>query len=422
MVMLKVRENMDKRIQLPIKELLIEKKYWQWSFALQFIRTPMIMTSLAFIIISNSITGNHSLGGMMVTAYVLSMTVFTIPCGRIIDRIGLHNGLPILLFISSISLFGILVIPAYHLSEYWLIFFAALSGGSIAGVPGAMRSLLGGTVSKEKLPAAIALDATIIEIVVVTAPIIAALSSIWWEPGAILSMIILNIVAGILTRNLTNKIQEIPKIVIQKEHPPLKKYWFFKRRFLFWVFVSISFGHILGTAEIGAIPLVEQFGGGTTGAALLISTLAVCSATSGIVYASIFHKINISHPIQACLLVFSLVLSCLYLAISSSFIHSLFAISLIGFSVAPLMTVRSIAVEEEIPAEHKTEGFSIINTSHTVGFAIGGLLLATLPLFWMIAAGAMSGIITLLLSPFLLGRFKSPQTYSKTITMYNKEN
>ncbi|WP_106766526.1 hypothetical protein [Paenibacillus faecalis] len=76
---------MESKSHLPIKDLMREKKYSQWSLALQFIRALMIMTSLAFVVISNYLKGTPSLG-IMITSYVLSMTLFTIPGGRLIEK------------------------------------------------------------------------------------------------------------------------------------------------------------------------------------------------------------------------------------------------------------------------------------------------------------------------------------------------
>ncbi|MFD2444028.1 hypothetical protein ACFSO7_08520 [Bacillus sp. CGMCC 1.16607] len=70
------------------------------------------------------------------------------------------------------------------------------------------------------------------------------------------------------------------------------------------------------------------------------------------------------------------------------------------------MTARSIAVEELIPIESKTEGFSMINTAHTVGFALSGILIAILPLYWMLLVSAISGFLVLIFSPFLLKPLK----------------
>ncbi|MFT4413312.1 MFS transporter [Fredinandcohnia humi] len=397
---------MNKKNHFRIKTLLLEKKYWQWSVALQFIRAPMLMNSITFMLISINHTEDHSIGGLMITAYVLGLTVLTIPCGRLLDRLGIHNGLPILLFISSVSLVGIIITSIFHFHLYWLVVFAALSGGSISGVPGAMRTLLGCTITKDKLPTAIALDSTIIEIVVVISPLIATITSLWWEHGAIISMIFFNLLAGFLARKLTKNFMATSDFIHKKEEVK-NKYWYLNRKFVFWIIVSISFGTILGSTEVAALPLAQQLNLSAQSGSLLISVLAICSALSGIAYALINHRINAPYSLQACFLLFLMSISIYFFASSSSFLFAILTISFIGLTVAPLMTARSMAVEELIPIESKTVGFSMINTAHTVGFALSGILIAILPLFWMLLVSAISGILVVVLTPFLLKPLKT---------------
>ncbi|MFD2444029.1 MFS transporter [Bacillus sp. CGMCC 1.16607] len=317
---------MNTIFQFNIKILLQEKKYLQWSVALQFIRTPMLMTSITFMLISIHHTKDHSIGGLMVTAYVLGLTVLTIPCGRLLDRLGLHKGIPILLFISSVSLVMIIITSTFHLHIFWLIVFATLSGGSISGVPGAMRTLLSCTISKDKLPTAIALDSTIIEIVVVIAPLIATITSLWWEHGAIISMIFFNLMAGFLARKLSKNFLVTSNFISKTEGVNENKYWYLNPTFVFWIFVSFSFGTILGSAEVGALPLAQQLNLASLGP-LLISVLAICSALSGIAYALVNHKINIPYSLQACFLLLLMVISIYFFAHSSRFLFAILAIS-----------------------------------------------------------------------------------------------
>lgn len=362
----------------------------------------MLMNSIAFMLISINHTKDHSLGGLMVTAYVIGLTVLTIPCGKLLDKLGLHMGLPILLFLSSASLAGIIIVSIFDFHSYWLMVFSAISGGSISGVPGAMRTLLGCTISKDKLSTAIALDSTIIEIVVVISPLVATVTSLWWEHGAIVCMIFFNLTAGFLARKLTKNFLTESDLIHKKEIEKKEKYWFINRQFVFWIFVSISFGTILGSAEVGALPLAKQLNLTASSGALLISILALCSALSGIAYALINHRIHVPYPLQACILLLLMSISIILFASSSRFLFAILAISLIGLTVAPLMTARSMAVEELIPSESKTEGFSMINTAHTIGFAFSGILIATIPLFGVLLVSAVSGLLVLVLSPYLL--------------------
>lgn len=78
------------------------------------------------------------------------------------------------------------------------------------------------------------------------------------------------------------------------------------------------------------------------------------------------------------------------------------AMFLLGACTAPLSTVQSQAADGEIPADRKSEGFSLLNSAHSLGYGLGGLALATLPLTWMLVAGGASAIAALVLAPFML--------------------
>lgn len=74
--------------------------------------------------------------------------------------------------------------------------------------------------------------------------------------------------------------------------------------------------------------------------------------------------------------------------LSESWLWLIISLIVIGTCTAPLMIVRSQAVELEIPEDRKSEGFSLINASHSIGFGLSGLFLAILPLMgcWYLAA------------------------------------
>ncbi|USG66631.1 MFS transporter [Brevibacillus ruminantium] len=444
----------------PMRSLLTHSGYLQWSAAVQLMRMPSIMTSFAFVLV-----GGNQIGGLMITAYILCSTFFAIPGGRLIDRIGVKKGAPFFLLLVAGVLTGI-VIAAAIFSEGWLlILFAGLTGALMGGIPGAMRSLLSRTIPQHLLASAIAFDATVVELVVVSAPLIAAAAAIYWVPGAVGAMVVSALMAAFLTWRLgrsmeagasksqaervhseqenaapdgnsaqateTDKVkrrQQLPEPQEEQEpqHPQQSQQskqpqqpqqsqqsqqpqqppqagplWWLNRRFVFWMLLSIAFGHALGTAEVGALPIVRQYGGSTGAAAAFISVLAVSSAASGLAYAFFSYKIRFSHTFQAILFLFVSATGCIGLAFSANWVTMAISMIVIGMSTAPLMTVRSLAVEQEIPEERKAEGFSIMNVSHTIGFSLGGFLLSIMPLSWMVTAGGVSGMLVLL-SAFLL--------------------
>lgn len=456
----------------PLRLLLTHRKYLQWSAAVQLMRMPSIMTSFSFVLV-----GGNKVGGLMITAYILCSTFFAIPGGRLIDRMGIKKGAPLFLLLAAAVLSGIAIAAAIEGEGAHGLFIplAGLTGALLGGIPGGMRSLLSRTVPPQLLPSAIAFDATVIELVVVSAPLIAAAAAMFWVPGAVLAMSAAAAIASFLTwrlaalgepegrisaagspesRSSAAGILEPPSSAAgsldsqssadgkpqspwsdqsgdqadeQGPGPHAKKkpasagaFWWLQRRFVFWILLSIAFGHALGTAEVGALPIVQQSGGSSGAAAALIAVLAVSSAASGLAYAFFSHHIRLSEKLQACLLLFCTALGCFLLALSTHWVTLALSMIVIGVCTAPLMTVRSLAAEKEMPDERKAEGFSIMNVSHTIGFALGGFFLSILPLPWMVAAGGLSGLLVLLSALFLLPRPSGRQEPSRSEASYSE--
>lgn len=409
-------EEANKQIEekkVPLKEVIKNKNYLRWSIAIQFMRMPSLMTSLAFVIIGYYATGSHAVGGIMVTVYTLSLTFFAVPGGRLVDKMGITRGLMFLLIGASMTFLLLTIATAVMAHASILIILAGIAGAFLAGAPGGFRTMLSRTIPNKLIPAGIAFDATMIEVVVISAPLIAGLAATIWTPGAAFSMVVASLLSALLTYALArdaedNKLLKASETTVTESFNAPKRLWL-NPRFIFWLLVSIAFGHALGTAETGAFPISQYMGGGANAAAILIGVIALSSIVSGLLYAIIEPKLKSTKFAQSCVLLAIMVIGCFGLYWSENWIPLIISLLLIGACTSPLMIARSQAVEEEIPIDRKSEGFSLVNASHSIGFGLGGLFLAALPLSGMLAAGGISGLIVLLLAPIL---------YSKKL--YNK--
>jgi MFS family permease len=342
------------------------------------------------------------------------MTFFSPITGRMLDRIGLEKGIPMLLIASSMCLLSLGAVSTLKTNSMIILFLTILAGITGSGASSGMRVLLNKVIPKRLIPSALALDATIVEIVVVSAPLVAAIAAIPAPSGAVLAMGIATLLSTIPALQLLkstknkNKIEINQKISIDSK-PSIRskvasRTLWKNPRFVFWIILSVAFGHILGTAETGALPISESLGGGTGNAAALIAVLSICSALSGVTYATFSHKLTLSPIGRAYILISMLIIGCSGLSFSNQWILTILSLIVIGISTAPLFTVRSHAVEAEIPENRKAEGFGLINSTHSLGFAMGGLFLAVTSLNWMLLAGAISGLIVMMLAPFLMHR------------------
>jgi predicted MFS family arabinose efflux permease len=73
----------------------------------------------------------------------------------------------------------------------------------------------------------------------------------------------------------------------------------------------------------------------------------------------------------------------------------------LGLCCSPLGTVQSQAAEGDVPAERQAEAFGILYAASAVGYALGGVFLALLPVREILLFGAASALLALMLVPTL---------------------
>ncbi len=390
----------------PLLSLLAHRGYWRGSASAQLVRVLPLMAPLAFVLVGADVAHSQAVGGVMVTVYIMSEVLFAPLAGRLLDRVGPARGTPRMLGVAAIALCGLAVAVTLRAPALVLFLLAALAAGLAAGAPGALRTLLSQAVPPHLLVPALAIDSTVIEGVVVTAPLLVAATAAPATAGAIIAMAAATAAAAFLVRGLRRAAgvptsEEPAGATTPARAQPLWR----NRRFIFWMIVGVAFGHALGTAETGALPLARHFGGGTREAAALIAALAVSSAVSGIVYAGVAHRIALEPTRQARILLALLVVGAVGLGRASSWVTAAGAMAVLGLATAPLGTVRSQAAEADAPPERKAEAFGMLYAATGVGYALGGVFLALLPLDDMLMVGAVSAVIALLVAP-ALGRHR----------------
>ena len=358
-----------------------------------------MMAVLAFVLVGTYATGTYAVGGLMVTVYTIAQVCAAPFAGRLLDRLSPVVGSSRLLGLTSLVLAGLAAAVFLNAPAPILVLLVAFAGALPAGTSGAMRSLLSQAVPQQLLASALAIDATVIELVVVSAPLVVLVVSALSPPYAVVAMACVTAMAALLVRGLrgmthVSDATHVPQFATGQTlwHNP---------RFIFWLVVSIAFGHALGTAETCALPLSRRFGSGTGGAAGLVAALAVTSALSGVAYAGLTHRFTVGSLRQACVLLAFLVAGSLCLGLAPTWITAVGAMVALGACTAPLNTVRQQAAEAEVPPARRAEAFGILYSANGIGYSLGGLTLALLPLSATLIAGGISAIVALGLAPFL---------------------
>jgi hypothetical protein len=116
------------------------------------------MASLGLVLAGTYATGSVGVGGLMVTVYVVALTLCAPLTGRLLDRVGPATGTPYLLGFAALALSGLAAAVILKASALPLLLLAGLSGVFAAGSSAAMRSLLNQVVPARLLTPALSIN------------------------------------------------------------------------------------------------------------------------------------------------------------------------------------------------------------------------------------------------------------------------
>lgn len=388
----------------PLRVLLAHRGYWRWSLTRQLARLPVFMASLAFVLVSTYSTGSPTPGGLMVTAFILGQTFLAPVAARLIDRLGAATGAKASLGLSAAMLLGLATAVSLKAPVSVLVLLAGLAGLLMAGQSSATRAMLSETVPTTLVGQALAIDTVLLEVLVVTAPLLAAGAAAVSPPFAVFVMAACHAAAALLIR--TKHRQQTSSIPGETLTPAVKtrasnSLWR-NPRFIFWLVASTAFGHAIGTAETAVVPLVIHLGGSTGEGATLLAMEAGASALAGLTYATLSNRLSAGALSRASVMLAMMAVSCIGLALAPNLVSVGVLLAVLGSCIAPFDVVRSQAAENEAPHDRKSEAFSLIGATHALGFSLAGLALAILPLRVMLIAGGISGCLALTLAPILM--------------------
>jgi len=380
------------------RDVINHSPFWQWAAVASLTRMTPFMTALGFVAASIGVFGSDAIGGLMMTAYVLANLVAPLN-GRIHDRFGASRSLPWQLALGAIA-FGMLTVALERQASSSIVIASAAGCGLVtAGMSGAMRSTLADFVGTSMLRRALAVDAFLLEACVVLAPLVVVLATIRFAWGGVAAMALFTSLAACGAVWLRGRTPGHPVPAREDRSGDngngTKRSLWTNPRFLFWILVSVSFGHVLGTAETGALPLARTYGMGSLAGAILIGTLAVLSMAGAFAYASFADRSGWSEIRQALMFLVVMAIGSAGLAIPDLWLAVLVSMALIGFCTAPLNILRQTAVEGLVPPGRRSEAFATLFAANGVGFALAGLSLAAFPLPLMLILGGSSATLSI---------------------------
>lgn len=352
----------------------VNRRYWQWSASAQLVRLPSMMAPLAFAVLAAQVTGSYRLGGLMMSVFVAAEVVAAGPVGRVLDRVGIARGLRLLLVLCAGSLLGLALVSDVPVLMVACVVLTGVLGG---GLSGGVRALLASVVKPAELERAAAIDAVIMEIVVVSGPLVVALLSPLGGVVPVLGMVGSYLVAALFVpRTTASRTPGGP--------------W---PRIGAWLFCAFGFGHLLSTIEVASWPLGQRVGGGPATAVVVVALLTGASVLGGICYAWFGPRITLDRRVRAVLLLVGMAGGAVLVAFGSTWPMLAIGLVTVGVFTGPLNTTVAVHLQTTLPEKRRAEGFGLVFTAQAAGFALGSLSVSVLPLTAAPLLGAFAALV-----------------------------
>ncbi|SFP76412.1 hypothetical protein SAMN05421810_103341 [Amycolatopsis arida] len=357
--------------------LLRHVGYWRWSAGVQSARLPSAMAPLAFTLLATALTGSYRLGGVLMAVFVVAEIAGAVPAGRLLDRIGSARGLVLLLVAAAGAIAALATAAAAGAAPAVLVVLVIVPGLVAGGLSGGFRSLLAGTVDGALLPRAVAVDAMILEGVLLAGPAVVVLLGSTHALAPVAGMAVAFLLAAALVPRVRGTSSPAPAGAPARL--PL-------RAALGWLACLFVIGHLLASIEVAALPLALRLGAPESAAAVVIAVLCGASVLGGALFAWR------GRPTAGAARIFlgCFVTGGLLVAVDLGWPGLLAGVALVGGCTGPLLTTASVRLQALLPECRRAEGFSVAFVVQGTGFALGSLSVGLLPLWAGPALGAGS--------------------------------
>ncbi|MFE5732730.1 MFS transporter [Streptomyces sp. NPDC056528] len=383
----------------PVRELLAHKPYWVWTLIVQLVNAPALMAAMAFAGLTAAGTGSAKDGGVMVASLILADVASSGLIGKVADRTPGRTVPVASAALAALGLASVAPAAAVDAPLPVLCVLCAVAGIGLGGLTGLTRTLLSSAVPERLLERALAVNATVMELLVVGAPLIAgaALLVFGWTGGVLAMAAGCAVLALLLafSRGASRPARERAAEGAEGEDEaldePREPLW--NLGFIAWVAVGVAFGHTLGAIETAALPLAQAVGSGTFGAGTIIAVLAGSSVLAGVGYTALADRLPGGSAVRAGTLLAVVAVAVVGVGQADGWPALTLVVIAAGLCTAPLNAIRSYAVERTIPEHRRSEGFGWLYTTGACGFAVSGLGLTVLPLGVALTAPAVSCLV-----------------------------
>jgi hypothetical protein len=347
------------------------------------------MSAVAVTTAASIIRHDPNSGGTVASAYVAGLLLLAPLSARLAERWGVRRVLQLQTLASALAWTGFSAVIALG-APYLLWHLAALlAGGTLAGSAGLLRSTLSDTAEPRQMRVASSIDATMIELLVVAAPLLVTLGlsvDLLGTTGVVAAVSALAVVS---LRSLPNPSQH-PESMTSAPAPTSTLH----RPLWAWGWAGFALGLTLGVVEIGAVSLVSRIGLRVADAWVVFAVLAVTSVLGGLIDAATATLGHQDHRPRLLVFVGVMLSGCFVMLLGTTLPVILLGVSLLGLPAAPLFSARSLRTEAVTTPSERSLAFTRVFALQSIGFAVAGLLLAGVGQQRSLAIAAFILIIT----------------------------
>ncbi|WP_163511074.1 MFS transporter [Fodinicola acaciae] len=362
------------------REVVRTRGWGWWCATAASSRFPDAMAPLAFVLLGASAAGSFTVGGLASGAHML--------CEAVAAPFVTKWSRPTVALLVRAVLYAVTAATATVVPAAALVALAAAAGVAGAGVQGLLRGALARMSEKSLRHQAFSLDTVILEVAWTVAPaLVAGLAAVADPRLALAVMAVVNAVAAATAGRVRDKtaasMGKLPRAAGT-------------------LALGLVAGSIGGALDVATPPRLVDLHTDPNLTGLLFAGYSVASVLGGVAYG--LRRWPLTPKRQASVLLIALPLALLPAAVANSVPVLAGSTVLAGLFAAPLITTRSMALQQDLPESDWDAGFGALYAVNGAGYGLASILVGgtlflgattayVVPLALAMAAGAV-GLIT----------------------------
>ncbi|MEU8250405.1 MFS transporter [Nonomuraea sp. NPDC048916] len=338
-----------------------------WRFLLPALvaRLPFAMLQLGILLLVEWATGSYGAAGVAAAAAAVSQAIAGPQTGRLADRHGQARVLLPQVALHGLALGTLLALATAQAPTSLLVLTAALAGASMPQVGAMVRARwayrLGGSA---RLNTAFAVESITDELTFTVAPVLLVLLSTGYSPVvALLVALVLVVVGTTVFAGVRTGMPEPAPVRARSAGGVLRL-----RGVVPLAVAFLAMGSVFGTLQVGIISLTAALGTPASAGAIY-GTFSAASVLGGLLYGAVRWRVSATARLVVGLALLAAATSTFTVAGTIPLLYGTAALA--GLVIAPVVITGYTIIDGLVPAEVRTESFTLLGGAIGLGIATG---------------------------------------------------